>query len=432
MFSPPPDDEERPSESAPDLQTTQEAKRDPFAALRHRDYRLYAIGGTIAALIGQMNGVAVGWELYERTNSPLALGLVGLVEVIPVILLCLVTGQVADRFPRKRVLAWCAVVVVAGALGLAANSYYRGPIWLTYLALLVVAIGRAFESPARQAWLFQLVPPEDTASAVTWNSSRWQLAASIGPALGGFAIAALGYAWPLFLAFAGAQIFNALLLLFIRGRPVERSADKPSLDTLLAGWRYVLSQRLFLATITLDMVAVFLGGAVALLPVFSRDVLFAGSAGLGWLRAAPAIGALFMSLALSAIGPVRRAGPLLLWSVAGFGVTTIVFGLSTSFTLSFAALMIGGAFDNISVVIRHTLLQVLAPDEMRGRISAINSVFIGTSNELGDFESGLMARFLGAPAAVAVGGVGTLASVAAIARGFPELHKLDRLERSES
>jgi predicted MFS family arabinose efflux permease len=274
-----------------------------------------------------------------------------------------------------------------------------------------------------------LVPEKDIASAVKWNSSRWQLASATGPALGGALLAVTHQAWPVYLGFACAQVLNASLLPFIHGRPFEPKREKTTLHTLLAGWRYVIGQRLLLATITLDMFAVFLGGAVSLLPVFARDVLHVGAGGLGWLRAAPAIGALFMTLSLSALPPIRRAGPLLLWAVAGFGVSTIVFGLSKSFTLSFAMLLLGGALDSISVVIRHTLLQVLAPDEMRGRISAINSLFIGTSNELGDFESGLMARFFGASLAVVIGGVGTIAVVLGTARFFPEMRKLDGLEK---
>ncbi len=422
---------ERPASSMVDEETAREARRDPFAALRHRDYRLYALGGTLAALLSHMNGVAVGWELYERTHDALSLGLVGLVEVLPVILLSLWAGQAADRFSRKKILAATGAVFIVGALVLAANSYLHGRLLFTYIALLLISCGRAFDGPARSAWLFQLVPERDIASAVTWNSSRWQLASAIGPALGGAALALSHRAWPVYIAFACAQLLNTALLPFMHGRPFERSREKASLDTLLAGWRYVIGHRLLLATITLDMFAVFLGGAVSLLPVFAKDVLRMDAGGLGWLRAAPAIGALAMSLALSALPPIRRAGPLLLWAVAGFGLTTIAFGLSRSFLLSFAMLVLGGAFDAVSVVIRHTLLQVLAPDEMRGRISAINSIFIGTSNELGDFESGLMARLLTAPVAVVVGGIGTLLVVSGTGRFFPEMRKLRGLGRHD-
>ena len=431
-YSPPePEDEniERPAESSPDIETSERARRDPFAALRHRDYRLYALGGTISALLSHMNGVAIGWELYERTRDPLTLGLVGLVEVLPVLLLSLLGGQAADRFSRKRILACTGAIFILGSLALAANSYFHGPLWVFYVALFVIACGRAFDGPARSAWLFQLVPERDIPSAVTWNSSRWQLASATGPALGGAILAVTHAAWPVYLGFACAQLFNVLLLPFIHGRPFKRSVEKVTMDTLLAGWRYIIGHRLLLATITLDMFAVFLGGAVSLLPVFAKDVLHVDASGLGWLRAAPAIGALVMSVTLSLLPPIRRAGPLLLWAVAGFGVTTIVFGLSKSFALSFAMLVVGGAFDSISVVIRHILLQVLAPDEMRGRISAINSIFIGTSNELGDFESGLMAKLLTAPVAVVVGGIGTLFVVAGTGKFFPEMRKLKGLDR---
>jgi MFS family permease len=429
-LSPQEPDEERPASSAPDEGSSRKAKRDPFAAWRHRDYRLYACGGLIAAFLSQMSGVAVGWELYERTRSPLALGIVGLVEALPIILLALPAGQAADRFPRRVILLCTATLLACASLFLAWTSYIQGPVSWMYGALLVMAIGRSLEGPARSAWLFQLVPPQDIPSAVTWNSSRWQLASMAGPALGGLVLATTKQAWPLYMGFALGQVVNALTTALIKGGPQERLKDSPSIDSLLAGWRYVRGHRLILSTITLDMFAVFLGGAVALLPVFARDVLHLDASGLGWLRAAPAIGALCMGLSLAALPPIRRAGALLLWSVAGFGLAMMVFALSRSFVVSFVALLLSGALDNISVVIRHTLVQVLTPDEMRGRVSAINSVFIGTSNELGDFESGLMARLVGAPLAVLFGGLGTLGTVALTGKLFPELLRLDTLDGS--
>ncbi len=403
-------------------------RRDTLAAMRHRDFQLYSLGGFFSALTSHMAGVAVGWELYNRTNSALALGLVGLVQALPVILLALPAGQVADRVSRKHIILAATLCNALAMVGLGFNSANNGALHWFYLWLLLSGTARAFEGPARSAWMFQLVPENELASAVTWNTSRWQLASMSGPALGGLLLAYWHRAAPVYWMEAGALLFNALLIVFIRGRAQQITKEKTSLGSLLAGWSFVRSHPLLSATITLDMVAVFLGGAVSLLPIFARDILHAGPSGLGWLRAAPAVGALLMSLALAAMPPLRNSGRLLLWAVSGFGVTTIVFGLSNIFVLSFAMLLFGGALDCISVVIRHTLVQVLTPDAMRGRVSAINSVFIGTSNEMGDFESGVMAKFFGPALAVILGGAGTLLSVGAIHKIWPELSRLDELE----
>ena len=403
-------------------------KRDTLAAMRHRDFQLYSLGGFFAALTSHMAGVAVGWELYNRTDSALALGLVGLVQALPVILLALPAGQVADRVSRKHIILAATLANTLAMIGLGFNSSNHSALIWFYFWLLLSGIARAFEGPARSAWMFQLVPESELASAVTWNTSRWQLASMSGPALGGLLLAYWHRAAPVYWMEAGALVFNALLILFIRGRAQQVVKEKTSLGSLLAGWRFVRAHRLLSATITLDMVAVFLGGAVSLLPIFARDILHAGPSGLGWLRAAPAVGALLMSVVLAALPPLRNSGKLLLCAVTGFGVTTIIFGSSHWFLLSFAMLLFGGALDCISVVIRHTLVQVLTPDSMRGRVSAINSVFIGTSNEMGDFESGVMAKVFGPALAVVLGGAGTLASVGAIHKLWPELAQLDELE----
>ena len=407
------------------------SRRDTFAAMRHRDFQLYSLGGFFAALTSHMAGVAVGWELYNRTDSALALGFVGLVQALPVILLALPAGQVADRVSRKNIILASIALNTLAMIGLGFNSSTHGALIWFYFWLLLSGIARAFEGPARSAWMFQLVPENELASAVTWNTSRWQLASMSGPALGGLLLAYWHRAAPVYWMEAGALVFNALLILLIRGRAQQVVKEKSSLASLLAGWRFVRSHALLSATITLDMVAVFLGGAVSLLPIFARDILHAGPSGLGWLRAAPAVGALLMSVILAALPPLRNSGKLLLCAVTGFGVTTIIFGASHLFVLSFAMLLFGGALDCISVVIRHTLVQVLTPDAMRGRVSAINSVFIGTSNEMGDFESGVMAKFFGPALAVVFGGAGTLASVGAIHKLWPELVQLDELENAK-
>ncbi|MDF2439701.1 MAG: hypothetical protein JWN98_685 [Abditibacteriota bacterium] len=433
---------ERPATAAPtednlehEVPGAVQSRRDPYLALRFRDYRLYAIGGVVGTISGQMQSVAVSYEIYERVRATegvaqgvFALGIVGLVQAIPVIALMLLTGQVADRVSRRTIVLCCAVVLALSSLGLALASARQAPIIWMYGALLLAGFARAFEGPARQAFISQLVPDEALANAVTWNSSRFQLASMVGPAMGGFIIAAFGSATPVFWIDTVALLVNAGFVAMVRGRPQTIVREAVTLETVLAGWRFVRQTPLILATITLDMCAVFLGGATTLLPAYARDILHVDATGLGWLRAAPAVGALMMAGTIAYLPPMRRAGRNLLWAVAGFGVATIVFGLSRNFWLSLAALVSIGALDNISVVVRHTLVQVLTPDAMRGRVSAINSVFIGTSNELGGFESGYVASLFGPIVSVVSGGIGTIVTVAAIAWIWPSVRELDTLE----
>jgi len=412
-----------------------ENKRDPYLALRFRDYRLYAIGGMIGTISGQMQSVAVSYEIYERVRETetvakavYALGIVGLVQAIPVIALMLLTGQVADRVSRRTIVLCSVLVLALSSLGLAIASAQRAPIIWMYGALLLAGFARAFEGPARQAFISQLVPEEALANAVTWNSSRWQLASMIGPALGGLTIASFGSATPVFWIDTVALLITACFVAMVRGRPQTIVRESVTMETVLAGWKFVRQTPLILATITLDMCAVFLGGATTLLPAYAREILHVDASGLGWLRAAPAIGALMMAATIAYSPPMRRAGRALLWAVAGFGVATIVFGLSRNFWLSLAALVAIGALDNISVVVRHTLVQILTPDAMRGRVSAINSVFIGTSNELGGFESGYVASLFGPVISVVSGGIGTVVTVVGIAWIWPSVRELDTLE----
>jgi hypothetical protein len=284
--------------------------------------------------------------------------------------------------------------------------------------------------PARWAILPQIVPVEQVASAVTWGSSSWQIASMLGPALGGLVIALTGGATRAYVLNAACCAAVVALMTPVRLRPFARDFEPVSLRTLMAGLRFVFRTELILATITLDMLAVLLGGATALLPIFARDILSVGPTGLGWLRAAPSIGAFGMALFLAHRPPMRRAGPALLWSVAGFGVATVVFGLSKSPALSFVMLLLTGALDNVSVVVRGTLVQVLTPDSMRGRVSAVNAIFIGSSNELGEFESGLTARLFGAVPAVVVGGVGSVLVVLLVALWWPSVRRLGALHEA--
>jgi MFS family permease len=404
---------------------------DPYAALRSRDFRLLLAGTPLVVIAEQMLGVAVGWELYERTNSAMALGLVGLVQIVPVLLLALPAGHIADRFDRKYIVMAATAALALCALGLALLSFSAGPLVLIYACLLGNGIARAFHSPAISSLTAQVVPPAHFTSAATWESGAWQASSIVGPALGGFVIAVRGPALAYSIATA-MLLVAALLAALLRPRPVARSEEQLTLSSLLAGARFIWRTKVILASISLDMFAVLLGGATALLPIFARDILGVGAAGLGWLRAAPALGALASAVTIAHLPPFRKAGRTLLMVVAGFGLVTIVFGLSRSFVLSLAMLAMLGALDNISVVIRSTLLLTRTPDEMRGRVNAVHFVFIGISNELGAFESGVAAALLGAIGAVVAGGVGTILVVAAVALIWPEVRQLGRLNEAEA
>lgn len=423
---------------SPDLPELNEARplvsprRDPYSALRFRDFRLL-ISGTFLAVVGeQMLNVAIGWELYERTRSAFLLGLVGLVQVVPVLLLALPAGHVADRFDRKWIVVGTTLLLALSSLGLALLSYTSGSLVLIYACLLLIGVARSFQSPATSALLAQVVPSEHFTNAATWESSAWQASAIIGPALGGFIIAAQQSATLVYALVAALLLAMGLMLGLIRPRQVARSEEELSVASLLAGARFIFDSKIILASITLDMFAVLLGGATALLPVFARDILQVGAAGLGWLRAAPALGAVLAAVVIAYLPPFTRAGRTLLLVVAGFGLATIVFGLSRSFALSLAMLGLLGALDNISVVIRSTLLLTRTPDAMRGRVNAVHYVFIGISNELGAFESGLAAALFGTVGAVVGGGIGTILVVGLVALVWPEVRRLGRLNPDEA
>ncbi len=374
----------------------------------------------------QVQSVALQWEIYERTEQAIALGLVGLVQIVPALLFLLPAGHLADSRDRRGVVTVGMVGTTLTSLALAGASMASAPVWLLYLLLFLDATFLSLARPARSAMLPLIVPEAVFGNAVTWNSSLFQLAMVVGPALGGLVVAWWLPAAYLFSA-AGSTLF-AIIMWFIALRPQQRSGSRASLQTLLAGMSFVRRTPLVLAAISLDMFAVLLGGAVYLLPIFAKDILQVGEWGFGLLRAAPAVGALLMALVLAHTPPMRHAGRNLLLAVAGFGLATIIFGVSRSFWLSLVALALTGALDNISVVIRHTLVQLATPDSMRGRVSAVNSVFIGLSNELGGFESGLVAQGFGPVVSVVSGGIGTIAVVAATAVMSPTLRQLDRVD----
>jgi MFS family permease len=404
------------------------SRHDPLAALRFRDFRLMVLGSFLAVVAEQMVGVAVGWELYERTRDPLSLGLVGLVEIVPVLLLALPAGHVADRRDRKWVVVAAMSGIAACAFGLFGLSIIEGPLPAIYALLFGIGVARAFQSPSFSALSAQVVPASHYASAATWSSGAWQTSAILGPALGGLLIAAWGGATWVYALAGGLLLLVATLFFLLRPRAVERSTEPLSLSSLLAGVSFIRRTPVILGAITLDMFAVLLGGATALLPVFALDILAVGAVGLGWLRAAPAVGALLAAFFMALRPPFQNAGRTLLLVVAGFGLATIVFGLSRDFALSLAMLALLGGLDNVSVIIRSTLLLTRTPDMLRGRVNAVHSVFVGISNELGAFESGVAAALLGTVGAVVAGGFGTILVVALLAAQVPELRRLGRLD----
>ncbi|HEX2908114.1 MAG TPA: MFS transporter [Phototrophicaceae bacterium] len=403
-------------------------RRDPYAALRFRDFRLLIIGRFIAQIGEMMVSIGVGWELYQRTSDPLALGLVGLVQVIPVLLFSLPSGYVADRYNRKYITMFSQIFLVGCSLALAWLSITRGSLPVLYLVLTLIGIARAFNNPAEGALTPQMVPPEHFYNAATWNTSVWQLSAILGPAVGGLIIGLTGHAALVYFANAAAGLVLVTVLLLIRTPQRAYAApDETPLQSLRGGLHFLRQKPIILASITLDMFAVLLGGITFLLPVFASDILHADATGLGLLRAGQSIGALLMATTIARRPPFHHAGRVLLLAVAGFGVATVIFGISTSFWLSLLMLVTMGALDNISVIIRHTLVLTYTPDEMRGRVGAANGMFIGASNELGGFESGVAAALLGPVGAAIFGGLGTLAVVGVVAYLSPPLRQLGKL-----
>ena len=404
------------------------ARHDPYAPLRFRDYRLLLAGRFITSFASEMFSFAIGWELWLRTHSAFALGLVGLVQVVPVILLSLPAGHVADQYNRRRIVIISEIFFALCAVGLAWLSFTRGPLPLIYLCLLGIGIARAFNDPASSTLLPQTIPPELFSRAATWNSSVWQFASITGPAIAGLLVGFFNQVTFIYMFGAVAAIVFCFLIGFIKGRQLALAEKSATLDSVKEGLRFMRDTKVILAAITLDMFAVLFGGAVALLPIYATDILKVGAQGMGIMRAAPSIGALLMAFTIAHLPPMKNAGKTLLWAVTGFGIATIVFGLSKNFVLSVLMLATLGGLDNISVVIRSTLLLTQTPDEMRGRVSAVNSIFIGVSNEMGSFESGTVAGLFGPIFAVVSGGIGTILVVLAIIRVFPEMVRLKTLD----
>jgi MFS family permease len=405
------------------------------AAFQFSGFRLYQIARFCIVFCTEMQSVAVGWQVYEITHRPLDLGLTGLAQFLPSVLLFLVAGHVTDRFNRKHLLticyagfAVCSALLLLTALGIE-RLHLTGSVTPIFAILFLLGAVRCFSMPASRALLPQLVPEEQFQSAVAWNSSIFQFATILGPAMGGVLYAAFRGPAPVYATalFAGAIAMLATTQIQVNQPP--RARERFSLNTVFAGFAYIWQHKLVLGSISLDLFAVLLGGAVALLPVYAKEILATGPWGLGMLRSAPGIGAAFMAV-LIAYKPIRRrAGATMLWCVAGFGVFTIVFGLSHNIVLSMISLFFVGAADMVSVVVRGVLIQVETPDEMRGRVNAVDMIFIGASNELGEFESGLAAQWFGAVPAVVLGGLGAVLVTAVWAWMFPELRRADSLAK---
>ncbi|MGA3162687.1 MAG: MFS transporter [Verrucomicrobiota bacterium] len=433
------------SESPENLPTplAQTTGEHPYAIFRNRDFTLYLTGRLIAVFGQQMFLLAVGWELYERTGSALALGLVGLTQMIPIFLFTLPAGHVADNYNRKRIVALMAIVIAMASLGMAVVSALKAPVYWVYVCLFVGGTARTFMWAANAAFLPHLVDRKDFPRAVNWNAGAFELSSITGPLAAGAIIAyMLRYhpAYPAALVYVFTMVTSLVFFIFIsmiRQQHTVTVKEPMTLQVLLTGFKFVYASKMILGIITLDMFAVLLGGATALLPIYAKDILGSGPGGLGLLRAALPMGSVLCVFILNHRPPLQKAGRAMLWAVAAFGLGTIAFGFSTWFWFSFIMLFMCGAVDNISVVVRHTLVQMLTPDEKRGRVSAVNNLFIGTSNELGGFESGMVAQIFGptigntivagAVISVVSGGVGTILTVLAVAWIWPEIRRYGKL-----
>lgn len=410
-------------------------KQDAYAVLKIRDFRLFVSARFMLTFAVQMQSVVVGWQVYEITRDVLSLGLIGLTEAIPFILSALFAGYAADRFNRQKIIILSILVYLSGALLLLAYSMgYQSLLGIVgvfplYVVVFLTGIARAFFYPAQLALMAQLVPRKLYANSSTWNSTVWHIAAVGGPAAGG-----------LIYGFAGKQIAYGAVVLFVilsialfmkikRYQNTHNLKDEPLLKSLSTGIRFVFGNQIILGALSLDMFAVLFGGAVAMLPVFASEILLVGPQGLGFLRAAPAFGAIIMAMILAYRPPLKKAGVSLLVMVGFFGLTVIGFAISTNFYLSILLLVLGGMADNVSVIIRSTILQIMTPDSMRGRVAAVNSIFVGSSNEIGSFESGLAAKIMGLIPSVIFGGTMTVLITGVVTKLSPDLRKLDLSEK---
>jgi MFS family permease len=452
-------DEESP-ENLPDEPAPKPvADESAYAVLKNADFVRYVIGRFVASLGQQMLVVAIDWELYQRTHSALSLAFVGLSLMIPMILCTIPAGHFADTFNRKKIVLLTTLIVAAASISLTLISYFAAPVFWIYVSLFVLGAARTFLWPASAAFVTSLVPREQFSRAVTFNSGAFQLSSVLGPVAFGAVIALTPHAemrataWSVYALNILASLACFALVAPIKHVHKVKSAEPVSLKSLVEGFRFVYQNKIILGVITLDLFAVLLGGAVTILPMFANDIFHAGAPGLGWLRNSMAVGAVFCALIIAHRPPMKKAGKTMLLSVAVFGVATIIFGVANKncfgnwlalpnsfwFWFSFTMLALAGFVDNISVVVRQTLVQILTPDEKRGRVSAVNSLFIGTSNELGGFRSGIVAWLFASPTVLGnaaatgaivstvTGGIGTILVVLAVAWIWPEIRKYGKL-----
>lgn len=402
-----------------------------FAVFKHRDYKLFTAAKFLITASLYMQAVAIGWQVYDMTKDPLALGYSGLAEAVPAIAVALIGGHVADRTDRRGIILITTAALVIGAGFLLFSSLVAMPLMALYGAIALTGFARGFYGPANFALQAQIIPRDLYVSGAAWNSTFWHIATVVGSTLGGLITGFVGLTFTYGLIIL--QLLAAFVLFWLIARRPRPAAEKKEsmAHSLSVGIRFVFNNKIVLGALLLDMLAVLFGGAVALLPMFADAVLDVGAQGLGVLRAAPGIGAFLMALWLAYRPPVKEAGQRLLVNVAAFSVCMILFALSTNFYLSILILALSGAFDNVSVVIRHTLLQLNTPDDMRGRVSSVNSIFINSSNEIGAFESGLAARLLGLIPSVLLGGFISIVSVIAVGTRFKKLRDAELIPGEE-
>ncbi len=413
---------------------SKEKKHEPLASLNFVEFRYFLLYRFLFTVAIRMQGVIVGWQIYEHTHDPLSLGLIGLAEAVPYVISSFFSGHTADVVNRKLLMVSFTIVFLLCAIALTLftlnNSSFLINIGVlpVYSVIFVSGIARGFLAPAVSALFAQIVPREHYGTATAWNSNTWQIAAVTGPALGGLIYGFAGVT-NAYICVVGLIVFAFIMTFKIKKHPLPvRKKIEPLMESLATGIRFLFNTKSLLAAITLDLFAVLFGGAVAVLPMFAHDILKVGPAGLGFLNAAPFLGSVIMGIVLAYIPPLKEAGKWLLFCVAGFGVSTILFAFATNFYLAFLLLLIAGMFDCVSVIIRGTLQQLLTPDDMRGRISALNNIFIGSSNELGAFESGAAAKLMGLIPSIIFGGSMSLLVVIFSSVKFPGLRKLNLRE----
>jgi MFS family permease len=458
------DEYESPVGQRPEIAGAIIPRHDPYAAFRSRGYSFFTAGNLLSIVGRQMLAVAVEWEIYRRTHSATALGLVGLVFAIPIVGLSLPAGHLADRISRKQIILVSQILsaITSALLAVVSWQHLAIPNWsilqscnhglsaiasvferhqhafhfddasvpIIYFLLFAGAAARTFSWAARSSFFPTLVPRDAFSNAVTWNNSVFQIGSVVGPAISGFVVAHIGFPIVYAVDATTAFLFFLLVLPIPRAKQLREKIEQSTWRSLVAGMKFVFCKKVILATITLDLFAVLLGGATALLPIFADQILHCGAIGLGWLRASPAIGAFATALLVAYLPPMRAAGKTLLWCVTGFGLATIIFGLSKMLWLSLSMLFVAGALDSVSVIVRGSIVQLVTPDEMRGRVSAVNNIFIGTSNEFGALESGLTAALFGPVISVVAGGIGTILVVMASALRWPEIRKIGTLDQN--